>query len=209
MELMTKLAQSGELAHLTPERVFKETDKALNSDAPQVFFKVLLDCGALSELMPQIVSLDLAAVARSRVLSDKPQVCWAVVVDACNGEHEALNKRLKVPSSYAHLAKKVAQFKGEFDKVLTIPAQEVVELLASLDCYRKPQVLEQFIAACQSFAATDEYPQGDYLQRCYEVCAAVVAKPFVDQGYKGVEISEQIDLARIDVVSTVKQCSDF
>jgi tRNA nucleotidyltransferase (CCA-adding enzyme) len=203
MELMTQLAHSGELSHLTPERVFKETDKALKSDAPQVFFKVLQDCGALAELMPQIKAVDAVAIARARVLSDMPQVCWAVVVDGCNEEHQILNQRLKVPSSYAYLANKLAELKPTLDKVQTTTAQGVVELLASLDCYRKPEQLVQFIAACQSLAVTDEYPQGEYLQRCYEVCAAVIAKPFVDEGYKGAQISEQVNLARVKAVSNL------
>lgn len=55
--LMQKMAESGELASLTAERVWKETEKALQSQSPQVYFQVLRDCGALKVLFPEIDAL--------------------------------------------------------------------------------------------------------------------------------------------------------
>ena len=52
--LMRQMAASGELGHLTAERVWKETEKALTSRNPQVYFQVLRDCGALEVLFPEI-----------------------------------------------------------------------------------------------------------------------------------------------------------
>ena len=55
--LMQQMAASGELAHLTAERVWKETENALQSANPQVYFQVLRDCGALAVLFPEIDNL--------------------------------------------------------------------------------------------------------------------------------------------------------
>ncbi|WP_431224961.1 multifunctional CCA addition/repair protein [Serratia sp. L9] len=55
--LMQQMAESGELATLTAERVWKETEKALQSQSPQVYFQVLRDCGALKVLFPEIDAL--------------------------------------------------------------------------------------------------------------------------------------------------------
>ncbi|WP_130831849.1 multifunctional CCA addition/repair protein [[Erwinia] mediterraneensis] len=55
--LMRDMAQGGELAHLTPERVWKETEKALETRNPQVYFQVLRDCGALKVLFPELDNL--------------------------------------------------------------------------------------------------------------------------------------------------------
>ena len=52
--LMRQMAASGELSHLTAERVWKETEKALTSRNPQVYFQALRDCGALEVLFPEI-----------------------------------------------------------------------------------------------------------------------------------------------------------
>lgn len=55
--LMRDMTTSGELAHLTPERVWKETEKALLTHNPQVYFQVLRDCGALQVLFPELDNL--------------------------------------------------------------------------------------------------------------------------------------------------------
>ncbi|ACY57472.1 tRNA nucleotidyltransferase [Yersinia pestis D106004] len=57
MSLMSNMAQSGELSALTPERVWKETEKALKTQSPHVYFQVLRDCGALAVLFPEIERL--------------------------------------------------------------------------------------------------------------------------------------------------------
>ncbi len=54
MTLMRDMTGAGELAHLTPERVWKETESALRTRNPQVYFQVLRDCGALKVLFPEI-----------------------------------------------------------------------------------------------------------------------------------------------------------
>ncbi|RRZ96893.1 multifunctional CCA addition/repair protein [Erwinia sp. 198] len=57
LALMRSMAESGELSELTPERVWKETEKALESRMPQVYFQVLRDCGALAVLFPELDNL--------------------------------------------------------------------------------------------------------------------------------------------------------
>lgn len=57
MTLMRDMTKAGELAHLTPERVWKETESALRTRNPQVYFQVLRDCGALKVLFPEIDAL--------------------------------------------------------------------------------------------------------------------------------------------------------
>ncbi len=54
LALMRQMAASGELSHLTAERVWKDTKKALTSRNPQVYFQVLRDCGALAVLFPEL-----------------------------------------------------------------------------------------------------------------------------------------------------------
>ncbi len=55
--LMRWMAESGELNTLTAERVWKETEKALETRNPQVYFQVLRDCGALAVLFPELDNL--------------------------------------------------------------------------------------------------------------------------------------------------------
>ncbi|WP_369308566.1 multifunctional CCA addition/repair protein [Providencia rettgeri] len=57
LKLMQSMATTGELSHLTAERVWVETEKALKSNAPHIYFDVLRQCGALAVLFPEIDNL--------------------------------------------------------------------------------------------------------------------------------------------------------
>ncbi len=57
MALMQQLADSGELSSLIPERIWKETERALGEDRAEVYFQLLRDCGALKILFPEIEAL--------------------------------------------------------------------------------------------------------------------------------------------------------
>lgn len=54
MALMREMVAAGEAAALVPERVWQETARALGEDAPQLFFEVLRECGALRVVFPEI-----------------------------------------------------------------------------------------------------------------------------------------------------------
>ena len=57
LALMQRLTESGELNALTPERVWKETSRALSERHADVYFEVLRECGALKVLFPEIDAL--------------------------------------------------------------------------------------------------------------------------------------------------------
>ena len=57
MDLMKRLVATGEAAALRPERVWQETDKALAEPEPDVYFRVLRECGALQVVFPEIDAL--------------------------------------------------------------------------------------------------------------------------------------------------------
>lgn len=56
-DLIKQIVNSREIENLTVERVWKETEKALATQSPQVFFQVLRECGALAILFPEIDNL--------------------------------------------------------------------------------------------------------------------------------------------------------
>ena len=57
MALMKTLVDSGELSHLTPERVWQEWEKSLSSQHPEIFLSVLKECGALAVVLPELDAL--------------------------------------------------------------------------------------------------------------------------------------------------------
>jgi len=59
MLLMKKVVESKEILHLDVNRIWKETEKAIKSKNPHVFFQVLNCCNALEILFPEITKLIL------------------------------------------------------------------------------------------------------------------------------------------------------
>ena len=57
LQLMRTLAESGELEHLTAERIWQEFACALMEENPEVFIQVLHDCNALKALLPEVDAL--------------------------------------------------------------------------------------------------------------------------------------------------------
>ena len=52
--LMSNIVQSGEMDALVRERVWQEIEQAMGGPAPDVFIRVLRDCGALKSLLPEV-----------------------------------------------------------------------------------------------------------------------------------------------------------
>ncbi|MEH0687499.1 multifunctional CCA addition/repair protein [Vibrio cholerae] len=55
--LMRSIAESGELAQLTPERIWLEWQKSLTTENPHIFLSVLRECGALAVVLPELDAL--------------------------------------------------------------------------------------------------------------------------------------------------------
>jgi tRNA nucleotidyltransferase (CCA-adding enzyme) len=57
LELMRQMVAAGEVDALVAERVWTETEKALGESQPDVFVRVLRDCGALKVVYPELDAL--------------------------------------------------------------------------------------------------------------------------------------------------------
>jgi tRNA nucleotidyltransferase (CCA-adding enzyme) len=55
--LMQRMTATGEVDALVPERVWKETERALGEPRPDVYFETLRSCGALAKIFPEIAAL--------------------------------------------------------------------------------------------------------------------------------------------------------
>jgi tRNA nucleotidyltransferase (CCA-adding enzyme) len=135
LALMSKISQGGELDALTPERVWQECDKALNTDNPQVFFQVLRDCGALKALFPEIDNLfgipqpekwhpeidtgihTLLTLKQAALLSDDICVRFAALVHDLG---KALSPKEHLPKHHGHGQKGLGLIK-QLCKRLRVP----------------------------------------------------------------------------------------
>ncbi|MDU3996771.1 MAG: multifunctional CCA addition/repair protein [Escherichia coli] len=216
LALMREMTHAGELEHLTPERVWKETESALTTRNPQVFFQVLRDCGALRVLFPEIDALfGVPAPAR-----------WHPEIDT--GIHTLMTLSMAAMLS-PQVDVRFATLCHDLGKGLTPPelwprhhghgpaGVKLVEQLCqrlrfdSIDAWRKPQRVEQLALTSEAdvrgrtgFESAD-YPQGRWLREAWEVAQSVPTKAVVEAGFKGAEIREELTRRRIAAVASWKE----
>lgn len=202
--LMKEMVSAGEINTLTAERVWKETEKALATGDPQVYFQVLEQCGALALLFPslKLSSAITDALKKSTLLTDDLTVRFAVLCSefASKTELEKLCLKIKAPNQYTKLAIMVQQFHNSVAKVTQLTAEQIIELFNKIDVWRNPAHLNQLIIASQSYAKKELFPQAQYLEQAYKLALAVDVQNIIAEGYTGKLIHNELQKRRIEVI---------
>ena len=202
--LMKEMVSAGEINTLTAERVWKETEKALATEDPQVYFQVLEQCGALALLFPslKLSSTITDALKKSTLLTNDLTVRFAVLCGefVSKTELEKLCLQIKAPNQYTKLAIMVQQFHNSVANVTQLTAEQIIELFNKIDVWRNPAHLNQLIIASQSYAKTELFPQAQYLEQAYKLAQAVDVQNIIAEGYTGKLIHNELQKRRIEVI---------
>ncbi|MCP5162629.1 MAG: multifunctional CCA addition/repair protein [Hahellaceae bacterium] len=181
LDLMRQMNTTGELDHLVAERVWQETQRALTENAPEVFFEVLRQCGALATLFPELDRLfgipqpekhhpevdtgvhSLLCLKQATLLSKSSQVRYAALIHDLG---KGLSPVELLPSHHGHEQKGVAEVKSLCAR-LKAPAE--YRTLAILACefhthiHRafelKPSTLLKVLKACDVMRKPERFEQ--------------------------------------------------
>lgn len=184
MHLMKTIVAQGEMQTLTAERVWKETEKALNTVNPEVYFSVLNKCSALAILFPQIAALfNITTVNQSNLgfetllclhqvasMTKETEVRFATLcyqfdkIEAKSDYQqnkqtginfiEQLTNKVRIPNNYKKIAQLACRYYDQIQHVFNLSPQQIVELLNHLDVWRNPHHLEQVILISHADAKT-------------------------------------------------------
>ncbi|WCE07780.1 multifunctional CCA addition/repair protein [Pseudomonas sp. JBR1] len=214
--LMQEMVASGELDALTAERLWKEISRALLEERPDVFIRVLHDCGALAVLLPEVVARFAAdrpepgarlyaTLRQTAEVQASLNVRWAcLLLDVPEEQHAAISARLKVPREPAELALLLARHWPTALQARQLTPEAWFELLQGFDVLRRPARFEEFLQAC-TCAATVRTDEGEpplaLLRQAAEVLRGVEVQPLVAQGFKGAALGEALKQARIDALA--------
>lgn len=214
MALMANISDSGELEYLSAERVWKEVSRAISEADPSVFFHVLYDCGALTNILPSIAVRwrDISETFEYQCqFSSDANVRFALLTlltEQSAKQLKQVSEDLKLPNHAKSIALDAEKNKAEIINVSD--ATSINALFNRLDGWRKPEHAFEVITAVLISSLTTEQsfeqhlkPQIDLLKNSYQQATKVIAKPFVEQGLKGKEIKEAIEAQRIQIIEGV------
>jgi tRNA nucleotidyltransferase (CCA-adding enzyme) len=120
---------------------------------------------------------------------------------------DAVCERFRVPGSVHDLARKVCARHLDCHRVLEARPATVMRLLERLDSFRQAGLLADFIIACEADYRGRKgfedrpYPQGAYLQRAFEIAAAILARDLDLQSVSGPQVGERLRAARIQAIA--------
>jgi len=206
LSLMAEIVAANELPHLSTERVWVETEKALGEQHPEIYWQVLTDCGALTVLAPELaVSNGMGALSRAAPYTQRTDCRWAALLaDLPEARAGEASERLKAPNAYSLLATRVSGGRPRVKTALK-DANECMNLLKALDALRRE---EPFGGFCEALVAleqnsTDAQNAINLLQRARAVAQQVKAADFADQSVKGPELGAAIQAAQIEAISAL------
>lgn len=189
MVLMKRMVERGELDHLTPERVWKETEKALSGSDPQVYFSILHNCGALRILFPELDALfgipqpaehhpeidvgihSLMTLKQASVFTcQDPVVCFAALVHDLG---KALSPKNNLPHHYGHEANGVYPVNTLCDR-LKVPAvyRELAVMSARYHLHSHRAMELRPTKIMELFEKTDAFRRTDRFHSFLDVCRA-------------------------------------
>lgn len=203
--LMRSMADSGELAHLTAERVWKETIRALGEMNPEVYFQVLENADALGfwflELIPSRANSDLR-LQRAAAAQCCDDIRWALLfADVSPEQTEKLCERIKAPNKYTGLALLISRFSKNF--TASNQAEDWLALCNQCDAWRKPERFTDFVTACSLITEPSDTVSAlaTALNEAVSKAGNLSAKAFVEQGLRGPQIGEAMDQARMEIIA--------
>ena len=197
-ELLQRMVISGELEHLTPERVWLEWQKSLSTEAPDKFLQLLLDLGAVNQVFDnlQVNSASIARVKRvaSSCSSEELRFASVFILQPEDFSLTGFCRRLAVPNRFKTSAQLAMNHSDRLTQSNPLSAGQLFELLASIDYWRRPERLEQLLQLRQALQPNLE-PHAD-ISHAAALTREVDAKQLLQQGLTGPEVGQALAAAR-------------
>ncbi|TDO98189.1 tRNA nucleotidyltransferase [Marinomonas balearica] len=201
LNLMKDLSASGELSTLTPERVWKETEKALSYSSFLTYFKVLNNVGATQSIFPELIAYidmqqDIDNTQLNQTLSHIDR--WALL---CNelplDQLKKLNARLKVPNNVKWLSETLCDFLK--NKSLPMSGLEWETWLTQVSAAKKPERYQQLT----HILATKLDIKQKHWQDLLDQTKSVSPKTLMSNGHTGAALGNAIKHAKADAINAL------
>lgn len=205
MNLMRRMVGEGEVDHLVPERVWQEIQRALHEQAPDAFFEVLRDSGALAVLIPELDANGIFTPAMQalrcihQVSETSTEERFAALLSPLAEDQARLRaKALKAPNDSQNLARLATAFRARLQNMHsgTPDAGCLLGLLDEADFWRRPARFSQLLRVL-GCALRDADESLERLRTASRAASGVDPKALLAKGYEGKALGEVIRTERL------------
>lgn len=200
LDLMRTISQSGELATLSAERIWKELEKALLTPSAPIFFEVLAQTDALTTLLPNFVWRPSKKLTEQLShINLTAQQRWALLCQLTPLENLAeLQARLKCPNQFKVIAEQVRDFVE--NHTLPMNPTEWENWLTQVAAIKKPQPYQLLVEVLVTITNTE---MKDW-QSLRESIAKLTAAKLIKQGLSGAELGQALKANRVDILNKLE-----
>jgi tRNA nucleotidyltransferase (CCA-adding enzyme) len=123
---------------------------------------------------------------------------------------EALCQRLRAPNDYRELALLTGKYHLVIHRAEELRPATLLDILQSLDAFRRPERFEQFLLACEAdFSGRPGYEQQSYtqaafLRRMLQIALRVDAAALAAQGLNGKALAAELRQRRIAAIRAAR-----
>jgi len=214
-ELLVKIAHSGELEALTPERVWLEWEKSLGTGNPDVFLSTLADIGGLNQVLKQFKAKSsnlkrlhkAAQFSASQTELTKPLIFASLFIGESPVEDiSVFCKVLAIPNEYRDAAV-LAERNSDLILSTKLPsAEQFAEALQSIDYWRRPEKLQQLLLLRQLEHEATEFSERIVKQNQQLTQAAIKAsevspQALISEGFTGKQLGLAIKEKRLETLT--------
>jgi len=204
------LRQCGALARIFPEleALFGVPQPARWHPEIDTGVHLLLVLEQVARLSPKI-TVRFAALTHDLGKGTTPSELWP-----SHRGHEqrsvalthALCDRLRIPNAHRDLAVKVAHYHGHVHRAFELRAHTVLKVIEAVDGLRRPELLQDFLLACEADARgrtgleLDPYPQAELFASAARAAREVTAKALLEEGLSGKALGDALHARRVHAV---------
>ena len=216
LQLMRKLATSGELAHLSCERVWQESSRATMQVSPHIYWQTLFDIGALDDYfaplgqawqnttVKETVQTALYFAGQMQLnLSQRWALLMASLDDAlfhlkndattASKSISSLGQSAKVPKAHTQFASLFVEQAQQLNNIDELNAAQKIDLIQACSAHKAPEKISQLLATSQVLQLAIHHRQMMLALSSYHA----IGMPDIASDLKGPAIGAALRGARI------------
>ncbi len=194
MTLMRDIVASGELSALAPDRVWRETERALKETTPRTYLSLMRALGADSIVFPfSVTDNSLDALDSVTIVARDSLHRWAGLASSATANNQATKPIINIPKRYDQLCQRVRVYRGNPPQT----AEDALVFLEHFDAFRQSSQLSDGLVVLSAIDKAFHETQVARIERANQLVGSIRGEQFIKQGLLGPDIKTAMSKERL------------